>query len=387
MPKHPLHSVAIVGAHNTRQARQLEGETSMSIALEAVRGALADAGVQHSQVDGAVVRGGMAQLDPRRFIHLIGGRPAWAGNAGWGTLAVLEAAAAIAAGYCETVVVAFGQAGMYTERESTAPWTRPSTEFVECWGLFTAAEFALMARRHMHNYGTKPEHLAEVAATIRNNGHINPEAVMYGRGPYTAQDVLESRMIADPFHLLDCSITTEGGAAMVLTTAERARDLPVQPVYLLGGAVEAQGKEYVMAPVWDRIGWVGRWAAQKSFAMAGCRPEDIDVCEFYCPFSFEVIRQFEAFGFCGEGEGGPFVMDGRIGIDGQYPVGTDGGLLAFSHAGTVPHLQRVIASVQQLRGQCGDRQAPDARIAMATYSGSAALGAEVLILGKEQASG
>ena len=108
-----------------------------------------------------------------------------------------------------------------------------------------------------------------------------------------------------------------------MTTAERARDLDVTPVYLLGGALERQGMAYVAAPVWDRCGLVGRFAAEKAFAQCGLAPGDVDVCEFYDPFSFEIIRQFEAFEFCAEGEGGDFVMDGNIAPGGRFPVTTD----------------------------------------------------------------
>jgi acetyl-CoA acetyltransferase len=191
-------------------------------------------------------------------------------------------------------------------------------------------------------------------------------------------------MIADPFHLLDCAMTSEGGCAVVLTTAERARDLPQQPVFLLGGALERHGMAYATPPIWDRAGWVGRWAAQKSFAMAGLGPGDVDVCEFYDPFSFEIIRQFEAYGFCKEGEGGDFITACRISLAGQYPVCTDGGTMSFSHPGTAQLTQRVVAAVQQLRGLCGPRQVPGARVAMATNAGSGALRLDVLLLGSDQ---
>ena len=213
-------------------------------------------------------------------------------------MAILEAASAIAAGMCQAVVVANAQAGAYTVRPSTAPWTRPSNEFVECWGLYTAAEFAPIAQRHMHLYDTKPEHLAEVASTIRTNGGQNPNAVYSGQ-------------VVTPVHLLDCAMTAEGGAGLVLTTVERARDLDVPMVRILGGGLDRRGPGYQMAPVWDRVGDVGGWAAQKAFEMSGLEPSDVDVCEFYDPFSFEIIRQFEAYGFCEVGEGGPFVMDGH----------------------------------------------------------------------------
>ena len=314
---------------------------------------------------------------------LLGGRPCWTGM-GLGIEGVLEAAAAIATGQCETVLIADAQAGQYSYRAATSPWTRPSNEFVECWGLYTAAEFALIAQRHMHLFGTRPESLAEVAAAIRMNGARNPEAVFYGR-EVTPDDVLGSRMVADPFHLLDCAINSEGGAALVLTTAERARDLDREPIWILGGALERQGMAYVSAPVWDRYGRVGAEAARRAFTHAGLGPADVDVAELYDPFSFEIIRQLETFGFCKEGEGGDFVLGGRIRSDGELPVVTNGGLLSFSHAGTAQMLQKVIGSVQQLRGELPDElTVPGARVAMTSNGGAGALFCDVMLLGKER---
>ena len=137
--------------------------------------------------------------------------------------------------------------------------------------------------------------------------------------------------------------------------------------------------------MWDVYGWVGRRAAQRAFSQAGLGPKDVDVCEFYDPFSFEIIRQFEAYGFCAEGEGGDFVMDGRIGLDGEYPVVTNGGLLSFSHAGTLQMLQKVIASYEQLTGQLpAALTVPDAKVAMTSNGGSGALFCDVMLLGREQ---
>jgi acetyl-CoA acetyltransferase len=379
-PASPLTDVAIVGAYNTRQGRRLEGETSRTVTLDAIRGAIADSGIPLSEIDGVSVSVGTGSSDSSEFVHQLGGRPSWTGNATMGIPAVLEAAAAIAAGYCSTVAIAIGQAGAYTERASTAPWTRPSNEFVECWGLYTAAEFALIARRHMHLYGTRPEQLAEVASAIRTHGGMNEHAVYSGR-VVTPEDVLASPMIADPFRLLDCAMTSEGGAGVVLTTAARAADLAARPVGILGGALDRRGRAYVMAPVWDRVGDVGGWAARRAFEQAGLGPSDVDVCEFYDPFSFEIIRQFEAFGFCEPGEGGPFVMDGRIRLGGRYPLCTDGGTMSFSHPGTAQLLQKVIAGVTQLRGAAGARQVPAADVAMVTNGGAGALFTDVLLLG------
>ncbi len=137
------------------------------------------------------------------------------------------------------------------------------------------------------------------------------------------------------------------------------------------------------APVWDGYGQVGQRAAHKAFEQAGLGPSDVDVCEFYDPFSFEIIRQFEAFGFCKPGEGGDFVMDGRIRIDGEFPVATNGGLLSFSHAGLAQLLQKVISAVHQLQGRCLEElRVPDAEVAIATNGGAGALFCDVILVGR-----
>jgi acetyl-CoA acetyltransferase len=383
MPRNPLHQVAIVGAYNTVQARQIQGMNEFELLLDAMKGALRSAKMKPSEVDGVNVRSSVWHANPRETVHWLGGRPTWIGGQ-IGIDAVLEAANAIACGMAHTILLADAQCGQYTDRAKTAPWTRPTNEFVECWGLYTAAEFALIAQRHMHLYGTRPEALAEVAASIRSNGAINPGAVYFGRS-CTPQDVLASRMVADPFHLLDCCTASEGGAGIVMTSVERARDLDVTPIYVLGGAMDKQGMSYVTSPVYHKYGMTGRRAAEIAFGQAGLRPSDVDVCEFYDPFSFEIIRQFEAFGFCKEGEGGDFVMGGRVRIGGEFPVATNGGLMAYSHAGTAQLLQKPISAVLQLRGEWPkELTVPDAKVAMATNGGAGALFTDVILLGKER---
>jgi acetyl-CoA acetyltransferase len=383
--RNPLHDVAIVGAYNTRQARVLE-QPETAVLLDAVRGALRSARLEFADVDGLNVTSSVRRWNSREIAQWLGGRPCWTGVE-IGIPAVMEAAFAISAGLATTVLVATAQAAEYTERDLTAPWTRPSNEFVECWGLYTAAEFALIARRHMHVYGTKPEALAEVAATIRTHGARNPEAVHHAPGrTVLPEDVLASRMVADPFHLLDCAITSEGGAGLVLTSAERARDLGVTPIYLLGGGVDRQGMSYVGPPVWDRYGEVGGRAARLAFAQCGLGPADVDVAELYDPFSFEIIRQLEAMGFCKPGEGGEFVRDGRICVGGELPVATNGGLLSFSHAGLAQLIQKPIAAVQQLRGELpAELTVRGAEVAIASNGGAGALFCDVLLLGREPA--
>ena len=386
---HPYAGVAIAGVNNTRQARVQEGYDSFTIALEAVRGLLAGAGIAAREVDGFFGE------HSRELVYALGAGPAHTPFMGLASIsAVIEAANAVACGSCSVAVVAGGGAGVYLDRSATAPWTRPANEFVVAYGLYTAAEFALIARRHMDLYGTRPEHLATVAATIRNNGHVNPEAVYFGRGPFTPDDILASRMVADPFHLLDCAMTSEGGAALLVTSRARARDITAAPVHILGAGVDRMGPAYQHPPSWDLKladdelpnGWVGKRAARRAFASAGLTPRDVDVAELYDPFSFEIIRQLEAFGFCEPGEGGDFVMGGGIGPDGRLPVTTDGGLMSFSHGGRgVQQLQRVVRAVQQLCGTSTGNQVQGASVALCSNGGAGALYCEVMLLGREPA--
>ena len=387
MPSHPFRDVAIAGVHNTAQARRLPDHDSTSIALIGALGALVDAGIAPHEVDGVV------GPDCAQIALELGLGPCTRRPSSLGIPTILDAAALITTGQCDVVLVAAGGAGIHTERTSTAPWTRPTNELVVGYGLFTAAEFALMARRHMLTYGTTPEQMATVAATIRTNGHHNPEAVYRGRGPFSPSDILESRMIADPFHLLDCAMTSEGGCGVVLVSAERAAECDM-PVWILGGASDSFGPAYTVAPVWDFrpraggdvAGMVGASASDKrAFATAGVTPAAVDVAELYDPFSFEIIRQVEAFGFCPPGEGGAFVEDGNIAPGGQLPVTTDGGTMSFSHPGiSAQQLQRVIRAVQQLRGVCATNQVAGAEVALCSNGGSGALFCDVLLLGRER---
>jgi acetyl-CoA acetyltransferase len=383
MPAHPYRDVAIVGVHNTVQARALPEHDSESIATAGALGALTDAGLTPGDVDAVV------GIHSQELALTLGLGPCTRIANAFGIPAVLQAAQMIAAGQSRVVLISAGGAGVYTDRSATAPWTRPANEFVVGFGLFTAAEFALMARRHMIMYGTTPEQMALAAATVRNNGHVNPDAVYAGRGPFTVDDILASRMVADPFHLLECAMTSEGGCGLVLARPDMRDDLRRPPVYVLGSDSDCFGPAYRMAPVWDMkghdgfiAGMVGARAAAAAFRTAGLGPSDVDVAELYDPFSFEIIRQMEALGFCPLGEGGPFVAAGNIAPDGAIPVTTDGGTMSYSHAGiNAQQLQRVIRAVQQLRGECPTVQIPGAEVAICTNGGSGALFTDVMLLG------
>ncbi len=386
MKSPPLSDVAIVGVHNTKQSRYLPGRNSMSVAFEAGFGALSDAGLSPSQLDG------VAGPQSGEFIYQTGIGPAWFSQNGLGIPTLLDSAFAIQSGMASMVLVMSGTAGRYTAREATAPWTRPSNEMVEPFGMFTAAQFALVAQRYLYEYGVPAEALAAVAATIRNNGHVNPDALYYGKGPFTLEDILASRLIAEPYHLLDCASTSEGGSAVVLTRADIARGMCERPVYLLAAGAEQLGPAYRYPPRLDLAGRkdltlqnLGKRIFERALGQAGLERADIDVLELYDPFSYEIIRQLEAFGFCGVGEGGDFVLEGNIGSEGEFPVTTDGGTMSFSHPGeTTQKLQRVIRGVQQLRGTCKSNQKSGAEIALCSGGGSGPLFIDLLLFSGTQ---
>lgn len=385
--------VAVVGVYETEQARRLPDRTAMGLLLEAARGALDDAGLSKDDIDGVAGEWpGPGGSSPDAFG--VGSRD-WAGQLGggitWvddtmpaGVPALINAAAAIRAGLCTTVLIVGGQAGAAAASEGSAvAYTWSFNEFMTPWGITTPTEFALVAQRHMALYGITPEQMASVSATIRNHGSRNPKAVMYGRGPYTADDILDSPLVCTPFHLLDLSIVSEGAAAMIVTTGARARDLRRPPAYLLGGGGEIIENCYVNPPVYDRVWNIGKRTASTVFGRSGVEPGDVDVFQLYDPTSFEVIRQFEVFGYCGPGEGGDFVQGDTLTLGGSHPTNTDGGLLSHAHLGIGQLTQKVIEAVQQLRGECGDRQVPDARFALAAAGGSAAQFYYLALLGRD----
>lgn len=385
---HPYRDVAVVGGYNTRQARRLPDTTPLAVAFDAASGVLAQVGLEAGAVDS--ILGDLSGA----LTYALGIAPRSTPIEGMVSIgSVLSAADAIASGRVESVLLVGAAAGAAHDGATVASYTTSSSELVAPFGITTPMQFALLAREHMDRYGTTAEQFATVSATIRTNGHLNPDAVYSGRGPFTAADVLASPMVADPFHLLDCAITSEGGAALLLTSRRLAAELDVRPAYLLGGGIDRYGPIYRHPPTLDAtgargdgtpLGALGARAARLAFAAAGLGVDDVDVCELYDPFPHEVIRQLEAFGFCAPGEGGPFVMDGTIAPTGRLPITTDGGLQSFSAVGgSVQFLQRVIRGVHQIQGTCRSVPIPGAEVVLCSNGGAAGAFCEVLLLGPE----
>jgi acetyl-CoA acetyltransferase len=215
----------------------------------------------------------------------------------------------------------------------------------------------------MERYGTRPEQLAEIAVTTRRHAALNPEAKM--RKPIAVADVLASRMISEPLHLLDCCIISDGGGALVVTSTERARGLRKGAVSVLGCG-EAVAHQELGAP--DLLTIAAHQSGEQAFAMAGIRHADVDLCTIYDSFTITVLATLENLGFCKPGEGGSFVEGGRIGLGGELPINPDGGGLSSNHPG-MRGIFLAIEAVRQLRGECGPRQVANAKLALAHGTG------------------
>ena len=251
---------------------------------------------------------------------------------------------------CEVALIAYGSnqrtaAGKLVQSSRPSPWEAPYRP------LRPISSYALAAARHMHRYGTTKEQLGEVAIAARRWAQLNPEAFV--REPLTMDDYLKARMVADPFNVRDCCLVTDGAAAVVMTRADRARDLCRRPAYLLGGAQNTTHRE--IASMADLTVTALAEAAPRAYAQAGVRPKDIDVVELYDAFTINTVLFLEDLGFCSKGEGGAFVAGGRIAPGGVLPVNTNGGGLSCVHPGMYG-LFTMVEAARQLMGTCGERQ-------------------------------
>jgi acetyl-CoA acetyltransferase len=378
------HQAAVVGVGETAYTRG-STRTALELQMEASLLAIADAGLTPKDVDGVIPIGitgapaeeyitnfGLADL---RFSALV----PHGGASGIGALQC--AAAAIAAGVCTTVLVPSGRNVSSGARAGVRihhmPQFRYVTEFERPIGAIAPAQlYAPMARRHMELFGTTSEQLGEIAVTCRTHALLNDNAVM--KKPITLADHQSSRMISDPFRLLDCSLESDGGAAFVVTSAERARDLPRPPVDLLGIAMGHPDSPSAITQRQDMTHIGIAKAAPIAFAMAGVERADIDVAEIYDCFTWVVLCQLEDMGFCAQGEGGPFVSGGRLRLDGSLPTNTHGGLLSQGHMLGMNH---IVELVRQLRGEAGRAQVAGADVGLVTGYGDMGDGG-LAIMGK-----
>jgi len=363
--------IAIAGAyeHPTRWAPD---KTEFQIMAESARGALEDAGLRLADVDGlfaaSMTMGVMGPVSLAEYLDL---KPRYLDGTNIGGSSFVShvghAAAAIHAGLCDVALICYGSTAasnaMAIGTGMGGASRDPNASFVSPYGMTTVGSYALVARRHMHQYGTRSEQLAAIAVAMRKHAGLNPEAKM--RQPITVEDVLESRMISDPLHLLDCCIISDGGGALVVTSAARARDLAKRPVLLLGCG-EAVCHQEIGAP--DLLTIAARQSGAQALGMAGVGHDDIDLCTIYDSFTITVLATLENLGFCKPGEGGAFVEGGRIELGGALPVNPDGGGLSSNHPG-MRGIFLVIEAVRQLRAEGGARQVSGAELALVHGTG------------------
>jgi acetyl-CoA acetyltransferase len=383
---HPLRGkVAIVGAADS-PVGAVPGLSATQLCVDAACRALEDAGLGKDDVDGLLTCNAMAepymyhaemmaeylQIFPRYCLSV---------GAGGGTSFALvhHAACAIAAGLCDTVLIAMAdklRTGLAKEQAYALMSSAGHPQFEAPFGPSVPAFYALIARAHMARYGTTAEQLAAVAVSARAHAGRNPAAQK--RQPITIDDVLASRMVADPLHVLDCSLVSDGGAAIVVTSAERARDCARAPVWLLG-AGEGHSHEHV-SQARSLTTSAAVEAGERAYAMAGVGPGDVDVAELYDCFTPVVLIELEDLGFCAKGEAGAFVLSGGLDRDGRLPTNTHGGLLAHCHPGNPGSMFALTEAVRQLRGE-STSQVAGAEVALAHAQGGIMSSHTTLILG------
>jgi len=377
----PRGRTAIVGSA-TFGCGAAPGYSSMELAHQASALALAQAGLKPSDVDGLFVVVMDDSLSGLTFAETLGIHPRFLDNNRTGgssfQVHAMLAALALDAGLCDVALIAYGSnqrssTGKLLQSSRPSPWESPYKP------LRPISSYALAAARHMHQYGTTKEQLGAVAVAARQWAMLNPEAFV--REPLAMEDYLKARLVADPFGVRDCCLVTDGAAAVVLTRADRARDLCRRPVYLLGGAQSATHREIASMPDLTVTGLAE--AGPRAYAQAGVGPGDIDVVELYDAFTINPILFLEDLGFCEKGEGGRFVESGRIAPGGELAVNTNGGGLSCVHPGMYG-LFTIVEAARQLAGSAGERQVPGAKLAIAQGNGGELSHQALVILGSEE---
>lgn len=375
--------VAIVGVAESDKIGIVPDKSVLQLHAEAAYNALNEAGLTAQDVD-AIFTAGTSPMETAEYLGIV---PKYLDGTSVGgssfVIHVGHAATAIANGLCEVALITHGESGK--SRVGTSPFGQSPQnmrgQFEAPWGLpLPVGAYAMACSRHMALYGTTHEQLAEIAVATRKWATLNPKA-MY-RDPITIDDVLKTRWVAWPFHLLDCCLVTDAGGAVVLTSLERARDLKTHPVVVLGfgesidHAMISQMRDFTSGPA--------KISGAQTFEMAGVKQNDIDVAMIYDSFTYTVLMTLEDLGFCKKGEGGAFVSNQRTAPGGDFPMNTNGGGLSYTHPGMFG-VFLLIEATRQLRHDYqdqGPRQIKDAKIAIVNGTGGVLSSAGTAILGR-----
>ena len=370
--------VAIAGLGVTPQGKVYD-RTHVGFAVEAVRLALADAGLERTDLDGLLLNPGLAWGEAamgsfmlQQALGLRDLKLSATMNCGGATAGAMiqHAALTIAAGWCTTVACVFSDRPLRPPEERRSRSGEPTgsaAAFAFARGLDAAygqfgmnALYAMVARRHMHVYGTTQDHLGAVAVAQRRWANMNP-AAEFSATPLSLAQYHASRWVVEPFHVLDCCLVSNGGTAVIVTSAERARALRKPPVYIWG-----MGQGHPGGDPAETLSSGAPLAGRAAFAMAGIEARDVDLCELYDCYTFTVLVTLEGYGFCAKGESGPFVADGHTAPGGSLPVNTGGGQLSSSYMwGMTP----VAEAVVQARGEAGERQVTHRDVVLVSGNG------------------
>ncbi|MFJ8951708.1 MULTISPECIES: thiolase C-terminal domain-containing protein [unclassified Streptomyces] len=381
--------VAITGIALSDCGR-VDEATPYALHAQAARRALADAGLTPDVVDG-FASAGLGTLAPVEVAEYLGLKPRWVdstsvGGSTWEVMAA-HAADAIRAGHARAVLLVYGstaRADIKAKRRTSnlSFGARGPLQFEVPYGHSLIAKYAMAARRHMHEYGTTLEQLAQVAVQARANASRNPGAMF--RDPITVDEVLDGPMIADPFTKLHCCIRSDGGAAVLLVAEDLVRDCAKPPVWVLGSGEHVS---HTTMSEWDDFTVSpAAVSGRLAFERAGVTPAEIDIAEIYDAFTYMTLVTLEDLGFCAKGEGGAFVEKGRLLHDGELPTNTDGGGLSAQHPG-MRGLFLLVEAARQLRGEAGGHQVRRAdgslpRLAVASGTGGWFCSAGTVVLGR-----
>jgi acetyl-CoA acetyltransferase len=372
-------SAAIVGVAESDLGQVADGMSVIDLMAQGTKRALEDCGLDLKAVDGLFCATAQSRLSVLAFAEYLGIDPPFLGSTIIGGSSfeyhVAHAMAAIELGLCNVAVIAYGSTQRTVGRKQASqreinPYETPFKPFLP------ASAYALAAARHMHEFGTTREQLAAVAVAARDWALLNPAA--WEKKPLTIDGVLSSRLVSYPFTVRDCCLVTDGGGAIVVTSAERARALKKPPAYVLGCGQSVTHASISSMPDLTVTGAAA--SGQRAYQMAKLGPADVDVLELYDAFTINTILFLEDLGFCKKGEGGAFVSDGRIAPKGSVPVNTNGGGLSYCHPGMYG-LFLLIEAVRQLRGECGARQVQDCEVAIAHGNGGVLSSQATVILG------
>jgi acetyl-CoA acetyltransferase len=370
---------AIVGAAESDLGQVAAGLSPLDLMAQATSRALDDCGLSLSDIDGVFAMTSQSRMPTLALSEYLGLRPRYfdGSNIGGSSFMsmVARAQAAIDAGLCEVALIAYGSTQRSLGRANVAapdanPYESPYRP------IYTSSSYALAACRHMHEFGTTREQLAQIAVAAREWALLNPAA--WEKKPLTVDEVLRSRMISTPLTVKDCCLVTDGGGAIIVTSAARARGLKAKPAYVLG--VGDHLGHYSIANMPDLTATGALHSGEKAYAMAGLRPQDIHAVQVYDAFTITTLLFLEDLGFCPKGEGGRFVEDGGIAPGGRLAVNTSGGGLSYCHPGMFG-IFVLIEAVRQIRGDAGRRQVAGCETAIAHGNGGALSSQSTVILG------